>query len=86
VVVQTTHSRRTKIVAKKYIKALVAQIFNEGLYFLTLCSWFFVVIGLSAMVGMCCGRDLISMVCSVLFHRIWFMWLHLWNGLEKWGY
>jgi hypothetical protein len=37
-VVQTTHARRTKIATKKCKEALVAQIFSEGLYFLTICA------------------------------------------------
>jgi hypothetical protein len=38
VVVRTTHAQLTKNVAKKGKQTLVAQIFSEGLYFLTICA------------------------------------------------
>jgi hypothetical protein len=36
-VMQTTHARCAKIATKKCKEALVAQMFNKGFYFLTIC-------------------------------------------------
>ncbi len=82
---QFTHSS-PKLLQRSAKKHLLHKFSMKVYIFKLFLFVVFVVTSLNTMVGMCCGKDLIGMVYSALFYKIWFMWLHLWNGLEKWGY